>query len=87
VTLFDALAIGYLACFQLCAWPAIVKLRRRKTSADLATGREWLLLAGVAMQFTVMLHDGVTWRVWVGPVMSATSISILLWHVYRYRRA
>lgn len=79
-------AVVYLACFQACAWPGILRIRRRRSSSDLSVWREWILLAGVAVQLGVMLHDGASWRIWLSPVMSLTSVSILLWHIYRYRQ-
>lgn len=83
--LINATAVLYLACFTACAVPGILRIRRRRSSADLSVWREWLLVAGVLMQLGVMLHDGATWRIWISPVMSLTSVSVLLWHVYRYR--
>lgn len=82
----DLLAVAYLACFQGCAWPGIIRIRRRRSSEDLSVWREWLLVLGVLLQLGVMAHDGATWRIWISPVMSLTSVSVLLWHVYRYRR-
>lgn len=79
------LALIYLACFQLCAIPAIARIRRRGRSADLSVWREWLLLAGVVVQFAVMREAGVPWQVWISPALSFVSVSVLLGHIYWYR--
>lgn len=79
------LALAYLACFQACAIPSIVRLRRRKTSADLSVWREWLLLVGVSLQFALMRQTGSPWQVWISPVLSFISVSALLGHIYWYR--
>ena len=75
----------YIACFQLCALPSVLRLRKRKTSADLSVWREWLLIVGVSAQFVVMVAAGVPWQVWISPVLSFTSVSVLLGHIYWYR--
>lgn len=83
--MIGALTLFYLAAFQLCAWPSIVKIRRRKTSADLSIWREILLLVGVAGQLAVMLLTGAAWQVWLSPIITAASVSILLAYIWRYR--
>ena len=85
MSLYDGLAIAYLVCFQACAWPGIIRIRRRQSSADLSLWREWLVVAGASLQLAVMFHDAATWRIWVSPVMTLVSVGVLLWHVYRYR--
>ncbi len=79
------LTLFYLAAFQLCALPAIVRIRRRGTSADLSVWREILLLAGVTGQFAVMVLTGAVWQVWASPLVTAASVGILLVHVWHYR--
>jgi hypothetical protein len=82
-----ALTIAYLALFVGCAFPQMARLVRRKSSWDCSTWREWLLLTGISLQFTVFLLAGVRdWRVLASPIASATSIGVLLALVYRYRR-
>jgi hypothetical protein len=80
-----ALTIFYLAAFQACAIPSIVRIRRRKTSADLSIWRELLLLAGVAGQFAVMLLTGAAWQVWLSPIATALSVGVLYWHIWKFR--
>lgn len=75
----------YLACFQAAAVPAMLRVMRRRSSADLSTWREWLLLAGVAIQFGVMWATGASWYVLVSPLVSAGSLGALLVVVYRHR--
>jgi len=82
----DILAFLYLACFQFCALPAIVRVCRRKSSEDLSVWREWLLVVGVSAQFVVMWQTGADWRVIVSPVLSGISIVSLLGAIYWYRR-
>ena len=79
------LTLFYLACFAVCAAPAIVRIRRRKTSADLSIWREISLLAGVSGQFAVMVLTGAVWQVYVSPLVTAASVGILLAHIWRYR--
>ena len=86
VTAADALTVAYLTAFAGCAVPGIVRLRRRKQSQDLSVWREWMLIGGIACQLGVMLLTGADWRVRIGPVLSATSIGVLLGHVCWYRR-
>lgn len=79
------LVVFYVVCFQVCAWPAIVRLRRRRSSADLSVWREWLLIVGVSAQFAVMRQMGVPWQIWISPVLSLVSLSVLLGHIYWFR--
>lgn len=79
------LAVLYLTCFQCCALPAVLRIRRRQSSQDLSVWREWLLLVGVAVQLSVMLQSQAPWQVWLSPVLSFLSLSILLGHIYWYR--
>jgi hypothetical protein len=79
------LTLVYIACFQLCALPSLVRIRRRQSSADLSVWREWLLIVGVCAQFAVMLSAGVPWQVWISPVLSLVSVSVLLGHIYWFR--
>jgi hypothetical protein len=79
------LALFYLTCFAACAVPSIVRIRRRGTSSDLSVWREWLVLLGVSVQLVVMMRAGVPWQVWISPVMSFTSVSVLLGHIYWFR--
>ncbi len=79
------LTLFYLACFAVCAAPAIVRIRRRKTSADLSIWREILLLAGVSGQFAVMLLTGASAYVWISPIVTAISVLVLLAMIFRYR--
>jgi hypothetical protein len=77
----------YLVCFTGAALPSIVRLYRRKSSADLSCWRELLILMGVCIQFGVFLAVGVRdWEVLVSPVMSFLSVSMLLGMIWRYRK-
>jgi hypothetical protein len=81
-----AATVLYLACFQAAAVPALVRVIRRKSSADLSLWREWLLLCGVCVQFGVMWASGVrSWAVLASPIVSACSLLTLLIVVYRHR--
>jgi hypothetical protein len=79
------LTVLYLAAFQLCAVPAIVRMRRRKTSADLSVWREALLLVGVTGQFAVMILTAADWRVWLSPLATFVSVGVLYYHIWKYR--
>jgi hypothetical protein len=83
--MIGTLTLFYLSAFAVCGIPSIVRIRRRKTSADLSVLRELLLLSGVAGQFAVMLLTHADWRVWISPIVTAASVGILLWHIWRYR--
>ena len=79
------LACVYLTCFQLCAIPAIVRIWRRKSSADLSIYREILLLVGASTQFVLMLRTGAAWQVAVSPVATIINVAVLLAVIARYR--
>ena len=80
------LTVVYLAAFQACAWPGIVRIVRRRSSRDLSIWREVLLLIGVTAQFGVMQLTGARWQVWVSPLCSGVSVLTLLVVILRYRR-
>lgn len=82
----ELLTLIYLACFQACAIPAIVRVFRRGSSADLSLWREWLLLAGVSAQFAVMTLTGASWYVKISPIASGLSVGGLLLAIYWFRR-
>jgi hypothetical protein len=82
----DLLTIVYLACFQACAWPSIVRVCRRRSSADLSIWRELLIICGVSCQFAVMMLTGASWRVWLSPLFSGASVIVMLVTIYRFRR-
>lgn len=82
----NALTLFYLACFASCGWPSVVRMIRRKSSADLSIWREVLLLAGVSAQFAVMLLTGANWRVWLSPINTFVSIGTALGVILWYRR-
>jgi hypothetical protein len=78
---------SYLVCFAGAAFPAIVRLYRRKSSADCSCWRELLILTGVCIQFGVFVAVGVRdWQVLISPVMSFLSVSMLLGMIWRYRK-
>ena len=79
------LTIGYLCAFQFCAVPAAYRLIKRRSSADLSTWREWLILAGITLQLGVMLQTGAAWQVVISPILSGVNVSVLLVLIYRYR--
>lgn len=82
----DVLTFIYLTAFQACAIPAILRVIRRRSSADLSVWREWLLVLGVSTQFYVMVVTGADWRVWVSPICSGAGVLAMLVCIYRYRR-
>ena len=79
------LTVLYVGLFQAAAIPAIVRCARRKSSRDLSVWREWIVLAGVGVQFCVMWLTGASWAVLISPVTSAVSLLILLTVIYRHR--
>lgn len=80
-----ALTLLYIACFQLCALPSIVRIVRRGSSADLSIWREVTILVGVSAQFAVMRLNGVPLEVWISPVLSGLNVLTLLLVIWRYR--
>ncbi len=80
------LTVAYIACFQLCAAPSIARVLRRRSSSDMSVWREWLLILGASIQFIVMTLTHTSWLVRVSPLASITSISLLLFFIYRHRR-
>lgn len=85
--LIGPLTALYILCFQCCAIPGIVRVMRRGTSQDLSVWREVLLLVGVTAQFGVMQLTGAAWQVWISPLLSGTSVLIMLATILRYRSA
>lgn len=83
--MITALTVLYVLLFQAAAWPSIVRCYRRKSSRDLSVWREWLVLAGVGVQFVVFWQTGASWYVLVSPIASAVSLLVLLAVVYRHR--
>lgn len=83
--MISALTFAYIACFQLAAVPALIRVSRRKSSADLSVWREWLTLVGVAIQFSVFWRSGASWHVWISPLTSGLSLLVLLGAIYRHR--
>ncbi len=83
--MIPVLTIAYLACFQACGWFAIARILKRQSSADLSVWREWLLLAGVAIQVVVFASENATWPVLISPIASGISLSTLLAVVYKFR--
>ncbi len=82
-----ALACVYLLCFQFCAAPAIVRIVRRKSSADLSIWREVLLIIGASTQLLVMLRTGAAWQVVVSPLATMINVAVLLAVIRKYRKA
>ncbi len=80
------LAVAYLLCFQLCAAPAMVRIVRRQSSADLSVWREWLLIVGCSIQLVVMFRTHAAWQVKVSPIATILSVSALLYVIRKYRR-
>lgn len=79
------LTVCYLTLFNAAAVPSIARIIRRQSSADLSVWREWLVLAGVGLQFAAFWLAGASWWVLISPVVSAISLCALLAVVYRFR--
>lgn len=82
----NALTLFYLGCFAACGWPSVIRMMRRRSSADLSIWREILLLAGVCAQFAVMVLTGANWRVWLSPINTCVSVATALGAILWYRR-
>lgn len=80
-----ALTIFYLACFQACTWPGIIRVVRRGSSWDLSVWREVFLLLGVSAQLVVFLWSGAPWQVWISPILSGASVVTMLVVILKYR--
>ena len=81
----DVFTLFYLACFQACAWPQVIRIIRRGTAGDLSLWREALIVAGCLGQIYVMVHTGADWHVFVGPFGTLVSLGILTGVVLKYR--
>lgn len=79
------LTLGYVLCFQCCAWPALIRMYRRRSSADLSVWREVLLLIGVGCQFAVMWRTDAAWQVLISPVVSAMNLGVVLYGIRHFR--
>lgn len=80
-----ALTVLYLACFQCAALPTVIRVCRRKSSADLSVWREWLILAGVIGQLAVMLLTHAHPAVWISPILSGLGVSAVIVAIQRHR--
>jgi hypothetical protein len=80
-----ALTVLYVICFQACAVPAVLRMRRRGSSGDLSIWREVFLIVGISAQFAVMILTGAAPEVLLSPILSATNVAILLGHILWYR--
>ncbi len=80
-----AITVFYVACFQCAGIPSIVRVLRRRSSADLSLWREKLLLMGIAGQLAVMGLTHAAWPLVAGAVASALSIGTLLIVALRHR--
>ncbi len=83
--MITALTVAYLLCFQCAAWPAIARIIRRGSSADLSVWREWLVLAGVVAQFAVFYLTGSGWEVLISPLVSGATLVAMLAVIYWHR--
>lgn len=80
------IACVYLACFQGCAIPSIVRIVRRKSSGDLSLWREALLMTGASLQLIVMVRTGAAWQVWLSPVATLINLAVLTTVIVRFRK-
>ena len=83
--MISALTVLYLCCFQLCAWPAIVRIVKRGSSKDLSVWREALVITGASAQLVVMAATGADWRVVLSPMATIINVAVLLVVIWRYR--
>lgn len=86
MTLVTALTFVYLACYQACSIPAIVRMVRRKSSEDLSIWRELLTLLGLVVQTAVIVLVKAPWQVWISPVLSIVAGVVIVAVIVRYRR-
>lgn len=86
ISLVAVLTVVYVIAFQACAVPAIVRMVRRRSSADLSCWREYLLLIGVTAQFAVMWQTGAAAVVLISPILSGLNVSALLLTIWVYRK-
>jgi hypothetical protein len=85
--MITALVLFQIACFQACAVPAIVRIYRRRSSADLSVWREALIICGASAQLGVMFATGAAWQVVLSPILSIANIGALLVVILWFRRA
>ena len=81
------LTVVYVAAFQCCAIPAIVRIVRRGSSADLSFWREGLIMLGASTQLIVMILTGANWRVVISPVATLINLAVLTAVMWKYRKA
>lgn len=79
------LTVLYIGCFQIAVVPAVARVYRLKSSRDLSVWREWIVLMGVVIQFTVMYLTDASWFVLASPIASALSLLAVLHAIYRHR--
>lgn len=81
----NLLTVAYLTCFAACTWPGIIRVWRRRSSADLSIWREWLILLGVVLQYGVMHATGAAWQVAVSPILSGVGVLVMLVSIWWWR--
>ena len=85
MSLDTALALVYLSCFQLAAFPGIYRIVQKKSSETSSIGREILIIAGAATQLAVMIRQHAHWQVALSPVMTIFGVSVLALMIVKYR--
>jgi hypothetical protein len=80
------LMVGMIICFQAAAFPAIVRVFRRDSAADLSVWREVLVILGAALQLGIVALTDAAWQLWVSPIASIVSCGFLMGTILWYRR-
>lgn len=79
------LTVAYLACFQIAAIPAVIRIIKRRSSADCSLWREGLVFVGVCIQLAVFLMADASPYVLASPITSGVSIGTLIAVTLRFR--
>lgn len=79
------LTVCYIACFTASAIPGILRVIRRRSSADLSLWHLGLVFVGVCLQLAVFLHEGATGYVVASPIASGVSVGTLIAVTLRFR--
>jgi hypothetical protein len=86
VSIVTVLTLIQIACYQLCAVPGILRIVRRKSSADLSVWREALIISGACFQLVATYLAGAPWQLFMSPITSICSVGTMLGVIVYYRR-
>lgn len=80
------LTIVQVLCYQGAALPGIYRIIKRKSSEDCSSWREFLVITGACFQLAAMYLADTAWQIYMSPLTSILSVSLMLGVIIHYRR-